>query len=59
MRESTITVRSANDEKTITVRQAYVDDPVLIDTTVEDALEFDSEGESYLPREGPTASGMP
>lgn len=47
VRESTITVRSANDEKTITVRQAYVDDPVLIDTTVEDTLEFDSEGESF------------
>lgn len=47
VRETLITLRSVSDEKTITVRQAYTDDPVLIDTSVVEPLEFDSEGESF------------
>lgn len=47
VRETLISLRSASDEKTITVRQAYTDDPVLIETSVEEPLEFDSEGETF------------
>lgn len=46
VRESVITVCSASDEKTISVYQAFADDPVLLTTSVEESLEFDSEGES-------------
>lgn len=47
VRETVITVHSAGDEKTITVRQAFADEPVLLETSVEETLEFDSEGESF------------
>lgn len=47
VRETVITVHSASDEKTITVRQAFADEPVILGTSVEEALEFDSEGESF------------
>ncbi|WP_290536155.1 BACON domain-containing protein [Alistipes sp.] len=46
-RETVVTVKSANDEKTIAVRQAFSDEPVLLATSVEEELSFDSEGESY------------
>lgn len=48
VRNSKITVKSAQDEHKISVHQAYSHGTVILSTTVPDEVEFDSEGESYI-----------
>lgn len=48
VREATITVRTASDEREITVHQAYTSDKVLLSTTASDEISFDSEGETFF-----------